>query len=173
MWVAAKYAPLARDEDGVFSASLAGLLEAAEVFDPTLGGFGVIAGITCRHAVFAELKRQRKTRRETALYVVLPSGDEVERADLPPVPPSDVEPPLMLARMWEALEDLPALERRILELRWGLTGEEHAFPAIAAALGIRTSTARRLEAKALTRLRRALSGRPRFRDLPAWSPGKR
>ncbi len=173
VWIAAKYAPLARDEDGVFSASLAGLIEAAEVFDPTLGTFGAIARTTCRHAIFGELRRQRKTRRETALYVVLPSGDEVERADLPPVPPADVAPPLMVARMREALEDLPALERRILELRWGLTGEEHAFPAIGAALGIRASTARRLEAKALRLLRRALSGRPRFRDLPAWGPGHR
>jgi RNA polymerase sigma factor (sigma-70 family) len=168
VWIAAKYAPLARDADGVFSASMAGLIEAAEIFNPALGTFGAIAGTTCRHAIFSELKRQRRTLRETALYVVLPSGDEAERADLPPVPPPDVEPPLMLARMWVALEDLPALERQILELRWGLTGEEHAFPAIGAALGIPVSTARRLEAKALARLRRTLSGRSRFRDRPAW-----
>lgn len=173
VWVARKYAPLARDPDAVFSASWLGLLQAAEHNDPERGKFSSFAVLTCRHAIFAELKRQRRTRRETALYVVLPSGDEAERADLPPVPPPDVEPPLMLARMWEALEDLPALERRIVELRWGLTGEEHAFPAIGAALGIPVSTARRLEAKALARLRRALSGRPRFRDLPAWRPASR
>lgn len=168
MWLAAKYAPLARDEDGVFSSALAGLLEAAEAFDPEAGSFGALAGVICRHAIFAELKRQRRTAREAPLYFVLPSGDEELRGDLPPVPPPDVEPPLMLARMREALEELPALERRVLELRWGLTGEELTFQAVGEALEIRASTARRVEAKALTQLRRALSGRPRFRDLPEW-----
>ncbi len=171
-WVAAKYAPLARDPDGVFSLSMAGLLEASENYVPERGAFSSFAVVVCRFAIFKELKRQRKTRLETPLYVVGRSGDELERKDLPPVPPPDVEPPMMLARMRAALADLPPLERRVLELRWGITGEEHPFHAIGTVLGIPTSTARRLEVRALGRLRRELSGRRRFRDRPAWEGRK-
>jgi len=172
-WVARKYAPLARDPDALFSAARLGLLEAAENCDPERGKFSSFAVITCRHAVFSELKKQRRTRVERPLFVIAESGDEVERADLPPVPPPDVEPPLLLALMRTGLGRLPALERTVLELRWGLTGQEHSFPEVGEALGMPASRARRLEARALGALRKVMRIRRSFRDRPAWEGWKR
>lgn len=171
-WVAARYASLARDEDGVFSASLVGLLQAAEFHDPGKGAFSSFAVLTCRHAIFAELKRQRRHRRESPLFVIAESGDEVERKDLPPVPPPDVEPPLLLALMRAGLSRLPPLEKTVLELRWGLTGEEHTFPEVGEALGMPASRARRLEARAMAALRKEMRIRRTFRDRPAWGGWK-
>ena len=90
-------------------------------------------------------------------------GDELERRDLPKVPPPDVETPLMVARMREALEGLPPRERQVLEMRWGLTGEEHTFLQVAQAFGIARATAHQIEARALRRLRKTLGGRRAFR----------
>lgn len=173
VWVAQKYAPLARDPDAVFSAARLGLLEAAEFSDPEKGTFSSFAVLTCRHAIFAELKRQRRHRVERPLFVIAESGAELERKDLPPVPPPDVELPLLLALMRAALSRLPALDQRVLELRWGLTGEEHSFPEIGGALGMPTSRARRLEARAVAALRREMRVRRNYRDLPAWGSKKR
>lgn len=91
------------------------------------------------------------------------SGDELERRDLPKVPPPDVETPLMVARMREALEELPPRERQVLEMRWGLTGEEHTFQEVAQAFGVARATAHQIEVRALRRLRKVLGGRSVFR----------
>ncbi|HXV32926.1 MAG TPA: sigma-70 family RNA polymerase sigma factor [Gaiellaceae bacterium] len=51
-----------------------------------------------------------------------------------------------------ALQQLPELERRILELRYGLDGEPHSLEAIGAELGISRERIRRLEGEALDTL---------------------
>ena len=55
-----------------------------------------------------------------------------------------------------ALERLPELERRILELRYGLDGEPHSLEAIGAELGISRERIRRLEGEALDTLAESL-----------------
>jgi RNA polymerase sigma factor (sigma-70 family) len=52
------------------------------------------------------------------------------------------------------VERLPALERRIIELRFGLGGEPRSISAIADTVGAPEVTVRTLEARALSRLRR-------------------
>jgi RNA polymerase primary sigma factor len=52
----------------------------------------------------------------------------------------------------EALETLPELERRVLELRFGFHGEQQPLEAIERELGISRERARRLEREAFTRL---------------------
>lgn len=168
-WVAGRYAPLATDKDEVFLVARMGLLEAAERFDPERGTFATLAVLCCRHAIFNELKRQRRTYLEVPVFVVDEDGKERVRADLPAVPPPDVETPLMLSRLRDALADLPSLERRVLELRWGLTGEECSFQEIGAAMGLPAYRARTLEGKARARLHRHLTGKKRLRDLTPWS----
>ena len=54
-----------------------------------------------------------------------------------------------------ALAELPELERRILELRYGLDGEPHSLESIGAELGISRERIRRLEGQASRRWRRA------------------
>jgi RNA polymerase primary sigma factor len=51
-----------------------------------------------------------------------------------------------------ALAELPELERRILELRYGIDGEPHSLEAIGAELGISRERIRRLEGEALASL---------------------
>jgi RNA polymerase primary sigma factor len=58
-----------------------------------------------------------------------------------------------------ALEQLPELERRILELRYGLDGEPHSLEAIGAELGISRERIRRLEGEALDSLAETLGDR--------------
>ena len=55
-----------------------------------------------------------------------------------------------------ALEQLPELERRILELRYGLDGEPRSLEAIGAELGISRERIRRLEGEALDSLAETL-----------------
>jgi RNA polymerase primary sigma factor len=55
-----------------------------------------------------------------------------------------------------ALAELPELERRILELRYGLDGEPHSLEAIGAELGISRERIRRLEGDALDTLAETL-----------------
>jgi RNA polymerase primary sigma factor len=51
-----------------------------------------------------------------------------------------------------ALASLPELERRVLELRYGIDGEPHSLEAIGAELGISRERIRRLEGEALASL---------------------
>jgi RNA polymerase primary sigma factor len=55
-----------------------------------------------------------------------------------------------------ALAELPELERRILELRYGIDGEPHSLEAIGAELGISRERIRRLEGDALAALAETL-----------------
>jgi RNA polymerase primary sigma factor len=55
-----------------------------------------------------------------------------------------------------ALAELPELERRILELRYGIDGEPHSLEAIGAELGISRERIRRLEGDALHTLAETL-----------------
>jgi RNA polymerase primary sigma factor len=58
----------------------------------------------------------------------------------------------------EALESLPELERRVLELRFGFGVEQHSLEAIEKELGISRERVRRLERRALDQLSAALEG---------------
>jgi RNA polymerase primary sigma factor len=57
-----------------------------------------------------------------------------------------------------ALEGLPEVERRILELRFGFDGEQQSLEAIERELGISRERVRRLEREALAQLAAQLSG---------------
>ena len=51
------------------------------------------------------------------------------------------------------LRRLPVAERRVLRLRYGFVGTPHSYAQVAARLGLAKSTVRRMEARALERLR--------------------
>ena len=57
-----------------------------------------------------------------------------------------------------ALQTLPELERRILELRFGFDGEQHSLDAIVRELGLSRERVRRLERQALAQLGAKLEG---------------
>ena len=150
-----------RDRDDVAQAALLGLCEAAIAHDPARGAFASLAVILCRRRAFEELRRQRRHEgAEVPLFFVAPDGHEEEREELPPVQAPDVETPLLVARLREALDELPDREARVLRLRYGLDGEERTLRAVGLALGVSSARAGQLERVALRRLRRALKARP-------------
>ena len=57
-----------------------------------------------------------------------------------------------------ALESLPELERRILELRFGFDGEQRSLEAIERELGVSRERIRRLEQEAFAQLGAVLEG---------------
>jgi RNA polymerase primary sigma factor len=57
-----------------------------------------------------------------------------------------------------ALQALPEVERRVLELRLGFDGEQHSLDAIARDLGVSRERIRRLEQQALAQLASELEG---------------
>jgi RNA polymerase primary sigma factor len=61
------------------------------------------------------------------------------------------------ASLRRALERLSGLERRVLELRFGLDGEPHSLEATARELKVNREAARRLETEALAKLESELS----------------
>ena len=62
------------------------------------------------------------------------------------------------ASVREALQRLPELERRVVELRFGLTGTPQSREAVAAELGVSRERVRHVEDSARTRLERELAG---------------
>ena len=85
------------------------------------------------------------------------SGDDGELGDLfadeNADDPEELAGEVMRSReVRRALAELPELERRILELRYGIDGEPHSLEAIGAELGISRERIRRLEGEALASL---------------------
>lgn len=148
----------ARDADDVRQAALLGLVEAEAAHNPARGRFSGLAAVLARRRAFEELYRQRGyEERETTLSYFAPDGTEEERTELPPVPPPDVEAPLMALRLREELTRLPVREAEVLRLRFGLDGEERTLRAVGDVLGLSGQRIAQLERAALRRLRRALT----------------
>jgi RNA polymerase primary sigma factor len=71
-----------------------------------------------------------------------------------PEPSEEVAENLRVAAIDEALDQLPARERQVIELRFGLAdGEEKSLQAIGRELGISADTVHQLENDALRHLR--------------------
>jgi RNA polymerase sigma factor (sigma-70 family) len=69
------------------------------------------------------------------------------------------EAKLLAAQLRDLLEQVPRAEADVLRLRYGVGGgEPHSLAAVAGRLRVSPSTARRLELRALARLRQAVAG---------------
>ncbi|WP_233440631.1 sigma-70 family RNA polymerase sigma factor [Acidipropionibacterium acidipropionici] len=91
-----------------------------------------------------------------------PAGD-VPVGDPTAIPLVDEHPCEHWSAQWvaEAVAELPRLQRRIVEMRYGLDGRQLPRHVVAAELDVTLGVVRRLEKEALTVLRRA---RPSSRD---------
>jgi RNA polymerase primary sigma factor len=110
------------------------------------------------------LKQLREVQRANRVVVSLdaPSGDhdDVTVADRVAsderAPAEQVELSLRQETLRKAVSTLPPEEREVVELRYGITGEEpKTIEATVRELGMSRDTVRRTEAKALARLARA------------------
>jgi len=109
----------------------------------------------------AEIHQLRRAR-QTPASLDTPIGDDGE-AVFGDLLASDAPEPAELAvesewraRVADALEELPEAERRVIELRFGLSGEgEKSLDAAGGELGVSRERARQLEDQALARLKAA------------------
>ena len=101
---------------------------------------------------------KRASRTPVSLNAAVGDEDDTELGHLiadeaAESPEARAEENLRIAAVDDALRCLSALERRVLELRYGLSGERaHTLPQIGKALGITPNRARIVETTALERL---------------------
>jgi len=112
--------------------------------------------------VVEDLKRASRT--PVSLNAAVGDADDTELGHL--IADDQAESPEMVAEeastrraVRDALDCLSQLERRVLQLRFGLTGEgAHTLPQIGKELGITATRARIIEGTALERLQRLPEG---------------
>ncbi|MDE2100502.1 MAG: sigma-70 family RNA polymerase sigma factor [Patescibacteria group bacterium] len=139
-------------DDLIQIASLA-LTQAADSFDPTLGfRFASYA----KRWFLTELKEQirslrRMERAKTDPFLARPTATESEA-----IRTSELRE--LRSQVQAAVESLPARERAVIQIRYGLDGEEtQTMRATATILGLSHSNVCRLEHSAFTRLRTLLN----------------
>lgn len=119
------------------------------------GGPGDVAALLGMPAELAGRVAEASGRREVgvsaAAGVAAPAGAGPGEGDEPPPPP-----PAAAAVVAGLLRGLEPRERRVLELRYGLTDRGELTPGeVGEALGVSAERARQLEVRALARLREA------------------
>jgi RNA polymerase primary sigma factor len=133
-------------------------LEAAQAEAPTIEELATATGLDLKHVEEA----LGAPEASTSLNQTIGSDDDGELGDLFSDPlaldPSD-EAEAMLQRqaVRDAVRNLPERERRLIELRFGLTGEPHSLEAIGRELSMSRERIRQLEQGALTKLQEQLA----------------
>jgi RNA polymerase primary sigma factor len=121
--------------------------------EPTLDEIADEAGLPLQQAIEVRAAARASTsldqpigEQEDAVF-----GDLVAGAD--PLPEEETERRLQKEALDRALESLPERDRRVLELRYGLRGEEpHTLEHIGRRLGITRERVRQIEIESLSRL---------------------
>lgn len=139
-----------------------GLVRAALEYEPRLGGaFGSFAAVVIKRRIFDYLRRTRKQKAETSLYLHDDEGNEIERRELRTDP--DPAAPVLHAQVRRAVAALGPRHRDVV-LRWlaGRTLEE-----VAVDLGVSRARCGHIEKAAMRTLRKALGAPKEPRPHPA------
>jgi len=156
-----KYYVQASDQDDLISIGTIGLIKAVDTFDPARASkFASYASRCIENELRMELRKIRREGAAVSLQEPLESGSgQLTLADTLPddtVMEDDCERRADAARLRRLVDTLPARERALLQLRYGLGGERPATQQQTAdKLGISRSYVSRLEKRALTRLMNA------------------
>jgi RNA polymerase primary sigma factor len=121
--------------------------------EPTLEEIADEAGLPLQQAIEVRSAARASTsldqpigEEEDAVFGDLVAGDE-------PLPEEVAEQRLRNEALERALESLPTRDRRVLELRYGLRGEEpHTLEQIGKRLGMTRERVRQIEVDSLKRL---------------------
>jgi len=149
------------DQDDLISIGTIGLIKAVDTFDPDRASkFASYASRCIENELRMELRKIRREGAAVSLQEPLESGSgQLTLADTLPddtVMEDDCERRADAARLRRLVDTLPARERALLQLRYGLGGERPATQQQTAdKLGISRSYVSRLEKRALTRLMNA------------------
>ncbi len=121
--------------------------------EPTLDEIATEAGLPLQQAMEVRAAARASTsldqpigEQEDAVFGDLVAGED-------PLPEEETERRLQKEALDRALESLPERDRRVLELRYGLRGEEpHTLEHIGKRLGITRERVRQIEIESLARL---------------------
>ena len=147
--------------EDLISIGTIGLIKAVDTFDPARASkFASYASRCIENELRMELRKIRREGAAVSLQEPLESGSgQLTLADTLPddtVMEDDCERRADAARLRRLVDTLPARERALLQLRYGLGGERPATQQQTAdKLGISRSYVSRLEKRALTRLMNA------------------
>ena len=161
VYIAKKFETPSAGIEDMISIGTIGLIKAVDTFDPARASkFASYASRCIENELRMELRKIRREGAAVSLQEPLESGSgQLTLADTLPddtVMEDDCERRADAARLRRLVDTLPARERALLQLRYGLGGERPATQQQTAdKLGISRSYVSRFEKRALTRLMNA------------------
>lgn len=165
--IARKYTVPGYGADDLISIGVIGLMKAVNSFRPETGAsLGTYAARCIENEILMTLRASRKYRGDVSLQDSVGSdgeGNDITYMDILGTEADVVDEAVLrrvtLARVHQVLTSLPARERLVLEMRYGLAdGTQHPQHEVAKVLGISRSYVSRVEKKAIERLREAIGG---------------
>ena len=163
--IARKYTIPGYGPDDLISIGVIGLIKAVNSFKPASGtALGTYAARCIENEILMTLRASRKYRGDVSLQDSVGTdgeGNDITYMDILGTDPDDLENAVIrrvtLEKVHRVLSSLPARERLVLELRYGLTdGRQHPQHEVAQVLGISRSYVSRVEKKAIGLLREAI-----------------
>ena len=163
--IARKYTVPGYGPDDLISIGVIGLIKAVSSFNPQSGAaLGTYAARCIENEILMTLRASRKYQGDVSLQDSVGTdgeGNEITYMDILGTDPDDVDNEVIrrvtLERVRQVLTSLPARERLVLEMRYGLLdGKQHPQHEVAKVLGISRSYVSRVEKKAIGLLREAI-----------------
>ena len=163
--IARKYTVPGYGPDDLISIGVIGLIKAVNSYKPQSGtALGTYAARCIENEILMTLRASRKYRGDVSLQDSVGTdgeGNDITYMDILGTDPEDVDHAVIrritLEKVHQVLSSLPARERLVLELRYGLTdGRQHPQHEVARVLGISRSYVSRVEKKAIELLRAAI-----------------
>lgn len=159
--IAKKYYATGADQDDLVSIGTIGLIKAVETFDPARSRrFSTYASRCIENELLMKFRHSRRAPPMVSLQEPIESGRDGALTMMDVIPDEkpmaeDVELRDMARWLRGALTTLPARERMILSLRYGLEGQPPRTQLqVAEQLGLSRSYVSRLESRALAKLRK-------------------
>ena len=163
--IARKYTVPGFGPDDLISIGVIGLIKAVNSYRPGAGTpLGSYAARCVENEILMTLRASRKRQGDVSLQDPVGTdgeGNDVTYMDILGTEADALEEDVIrrvtLRRVQQVLESLPARERLVLEMRYGLTdGQQHPQHEVARVLGISRSYVSRVEKKAIALLRNAI-----------------
>lgn len=166
--IARKYTVPGCGADDLISIGVIGLIKAVGSYKPHSGtALGTYAARCIENEILMTLRASRKYKGDVSLQDSVGTdgeGNDITYMDILGTDADDLENAVMrrvtLEKVHQVLTSLPARERLVLELRYGITdGKQHPQHEVAKVLGISRSYVSRVEKKAIDLLRDAIDDR--------------
>jgi RNA polymerase sporulation-specific sigma factor len=160
-----KFENTGEETDDLISIGTIGLIKAINTFDVTQKTrLATYAARCIENEILMHLRSTKKTRNDVMLYDAIGSdkeGNEITLIDILGTDPDEVLERVELSveqeRLREMLTGLGAREKKVLELRYGLTdGIRKTQREISRKLGISRSYVSRIEKRAITKLQQEM-----------------